>query len=771
MRSYTVFENTVYRKPLERSFYCFCMFRQLSLIRFFPLYLLLDLLRFFRIIKREKYLTLRWRFLSKVKRFDKRREVFFAKRGRKFILPEKDVSIISDNPDVVFGEYFEELGYSLLCNEYDIAQKSFKDYKRPDEFAEGEYGAIGTLSSPIMKKAAEKHYRYGKRIYKSPFNYFASKSIHYFICYTVMTVYAAVLGVIGLYFASATHINDGALFYSYFDNYLIIALNLLPIIFLCWLCYFIFNNIAVGCTVSAAVFMVLNWVNYYKLYFRNDPFLFEDLTIAMEARLMTESYKIVLTPAIICIIVAIIFMAVCLALYFKAPLNIGGFRWLLAVLMVCIGVFGYNKIYLNYHYYSSTQNFEVTNQWSDTDQYVSRGFIYPFIYSTLSAYEAPPEGYSAKDAEAVLSEYTYVDIPEDKKVNVISIMLESWGDFRRFEELEFIKDPYEPLTEVFENSYTGTLVTDIFSAGTVKSERQFLTGLTDMTSFRKKTNSVAWYFREQGYKVEGGHPSYDWFYNRQNINANLGFENYYFDDNLYLELNGGKRTANNDVMFPSVIGLFDEAMERGEHYFSFNVTYQGHGPYSIDPFYYEPYIADKGYNKASYDVFNNFLDITCSVNMSVAWLAEEVEAREEPLVLILFGDHMPGLGENNSAYADLGINIDLGTPDGFENYYSTPYVILANDAAEEVLGVEFVGQGPTIGPYFLMNEFFRLAGYTGDEYMQYTTDILEKYQVYHSAGVAFKNGEIIMEELPEFAELKKQYDIVQYYWRNNFSTK
>ena len=57
-----------------------------------------------------------------------------------------------------------------------------------------------------------------------------------------------------------------------------------------------------------------------------------------------------------------------------------------------------------------------------------------------------------------------------------------------------------------------------------------------MKNFRSATNSYLWYLRDQGYTVEGSHPYYQWFYNRQNINSYLGFERYRFYEGDYEKL-------------------------------------------------------------------------------------------------------------------------------------------------------------------------------------------------------------------------------------------
>ena len=60
--------------------------------------------------------------------------------------------------------------------------------------------------------------------------------------------------------------------------------------------------------------------------------------------------------------------------------------------------------------------------------------------------------------------------------------------------------------------------------------------------------------------------------------------------------------------------------------------------------------------------------------------------RQEPVVLVYFGDHLPYLGDNQKGYTELGFTAqpDWATLTSFE----TPYVIWANDAAAELLDWE-----------------------------------------------------------------------------------
>ena len=98
-------------------------------------------------------------------------------------------------------------------------------------------------------------------------------------------------------------------------------------------------------------------------------------------------------------------------------------------------------------------------------------------------------------------------------------------------------------------------------------------------------------------------------------------------------------------------------------------------------------------------------------------------------------------------------------------------MIWANDEAKRVLGNDFVGEGPTIGTNFLMNEFFRLAGYTGNEYMQYTADLMQTFQCIHSTWICLTPEGLCRELSPAQEEAYEEFMDVQYYWRSNYQKK
>ena len=76
-------------------------------------------------------------------------------------------------------------------------------------------------------------------------------------------------------------------------------------------------------------------------------------------------------------------------------------------------------------------------------------------------------------------------------------------------------------------------------------------------------------------------------------------------------------------------------------------------------------------------------DADAMLGRLTAYFAE----REEPVVLVFYGDHLPYLGDNQKGYAELEseVSIPENEREDILCSYKTPYVLWANDAAADTL--------------------------------------------------------------------------------------
>lgn len=577
------------------------------------------------------------------------------------------------------------------------------------------------------------------------------------------------VGVLSLLFAAV--VNRNAMFLSYFQHPLIAFLNLAPVTVLALLLYFLIGRTWIAYLITAAVTLGPTLGSWFKLQFRNDPLMFEDLLLIKEAGNMAGKYQLFVTKTILAALALLVlgllvlllcargrfssrsryrFLGLSLSVFFLLPLS----KWISS-----------DDVYNN-----QTANNDLINRWSATQVYTSKGFVYPFLYSVKAASDTPPAGYEESRAKTILSAYKDADIPADKKVSVISLMLESYDDFSKYGVPELNPKVYADYHQLESEGVSGNLITNIFAGGTVNTERCFLTGFSNLGSFRSPTNSFPWYFRSQGYTVTGAHPCYAWFYNRENINQNLGFEDYKFVENYFSPMTGGD-VGYDDLFFPELLKLWEAQKVEGKPVFTYNLTYQGHGPYNDDLTWWgDDYVVDQGYTQAELNILNNYFGSIYNTNENLNIFFDYFRTETDPVVIVVFGDHNPWLGDSNSVYKAIGLNLNLDTREGFYNYYSTRYLIWANDAAKKVLGKDFTGAGPDISPNFLMSEVFRQCGWEGPAFLQSTQQVMNRVPVMnHPTALYVENGDLTEQLTPEGQALTDDYNMVQYYWRRHFA--
>ncbi len=560
-----------------------------------------------------------------------------------------------------------------------------------------------------------------------------------------------VTGMCSLFFASGPYGMD--VWISYLKNPYIFALNVVPPIIISAVFFLITNRAIWSFVLTNLLIIVPSLINYFKVAFRGDCFIFSDITLVTEAGRMLEDYKLFVDKRI-AIYIAVFALGCIMLIAFARGRFFAAKRRLIAALAIALASLLLIPLYVSDDIYDTkTRNDTVERTWTDSRLYMSKGFVYPFIHSVKDAIPTPPKDYDKDEASLALGEYSDEVIPDDKKVNIVCVMLEAYNDMSRFDELDFSEDIYAKYRELEKMGYSGTLVTDVFAGDTRITEREFLTGLpfAYMDDFSKKSNSYVWYLRENGYTTEGSHPLNAWFYNRENINRNLGFENYYFTENYYKEHCGGDITWDS-AFFPEMYKIYTER-DKSKPYFSYSISYQGHGPYDSNAANFDaPYVVSDSVSESDKNIMNNFLHAQKGTTEYLYTFACDMLATDEPLVLVFFGDHKPWMGVGGSVYTSYGINIDTSTEEGFMNYYSTRYLILANDAAKVVCKNDFLGEGETISAQFLMNKVFELLGYGGNSYMQFASEVMRKNPVIHRSHT-----------------LPKLYEDVSYYYRRNFA--
>lgn len=199
------------------------------------------------------------------------------------------------------------------------------------------------------------------------------------IDYFVLVILGFFLSVGSMFFSSGSF--GTPMFKSYFDNFWIVFLNTLPIILMLYFIFYLTGRIWSSFSITAIIVVIFTFINYYKVTFRDDTLLFEDLSLFFEMKNMMGQYKIELRLSMVLWIVAIVFVSINTFFLRPREFKMRKKERMIGVIVVLICSLVVTKfVLLNDLFYVKTANEALINKWGATQQYISRGFVLVLEY-------------------------------------------------------------------------------------------------------------------------------------------------------------------------------------------------------------------------------------------------------------------------------------------------------------------------------------------------------------------------------------------------------
>ena len=561
---------------------------------------------------------------------------------------------------------------------------------------------------------------------------------------------------------------DWGVFLGYFTAPSIFLLNTLPVLLLELLLLFLFGRHGPAALGTALLVLLPSVGNYFKIRFRFEPFVFRDvdaigagLSIAREYPLgLNHRLILVVVLAGLCVLAAFLCVRGRLSRTVRAA---GALLVLLSLFPLWRFVYSDKEVYFR----TTHANSYLGNLTAQHD-FISAGFVYPFLFSITDRYEAAPADYDPAEAEACLAGLADEDIPAGERVHLLVLQLESFTDLEAKGLTGISPEVYAPLRTLERESLHGVLIANTFGGGTINAERCLLAGSYGMQSYTRDAPSYVRYLTAQGYAVYGCHPNRPDFYNRINVNRCLGFEHY---DYIGTEDSPVTYAWQRDAVFlPEVFRLFRERIHDGEPVFSFNISYQGHSPYNDAGLDADKPLWEKAeVSEATFCTINNYLASVAETQRLVLEGLDTLRAEDEPVLVLIYGDHNPFLNREE-VYTESGMSLDHSTEQGLLDYYGTPWLLWANDAARPLLREELAGEGPTLSPGYLLNPVFERLGWKGSAFMQFTETIRASLPVVSTNGYVMENGVLSASPSEEAKALLRAYSSVQFYLRERYGS-
>lgn len=310
------------------------------------------------------------------------------------------------------------------------------------------------------------------------------------------------------------------------------------------------------------------------------------------------------------------------------------------------------------------------------DAYADNGFVYCFARSLFDRGISKPDTYDEDTVDNILEDMKKQKTNEvEEKPNIIFIQLESFMDLKRMQGVTYSEEPTPVYSSLRKTCPGGFLKVPSVGAGTANTEFEILTGMTldyfgageypYKTVLQDETcESMAYNLRELGYRTGVLHNNTGSFYSRNKVFANLGFD--YFVSSEYMENLSYNPIgwAKDKVLTGQIQHILKATSEPDLIY---TITVQDHGKYPTE-LLENPHIKVSGFapeDEERQNAFTYYVNQCHETDAFLGSLIATLNAFEEPVVLVLYGDHLPNLDITEEELAS-------------GNLFQTEYVIWSN---------------------------------------------------------------------------------------------
>ena len=419
--------------------------------------------------------------------------------------------------------------------------------------------------------------------------------------------------------------------------------------------------------------LFLGTVNGCILAKRVTPFGFTDLKCLSDLFAMQNTNYFTATEAILVVSIVGIFLVTCIWLFVKGPRFQGPTHKYLSPLFVaaiCL------LLPLTTKAAQSTNI--VASYFSNIAQgYENYGFVYGFSSSVVDRGMRKPDNYSEETIrqieDTVNSSKKDTTVTASDAPNIIVVLLESFIDPDDVKFLNCSEDPIPNFHNLYENYSSGYLTVPVVGAGTANTEFEVLTGMSlqyfgtgeypyKTTLKQTDCESIASDLSAIGYGTHVVHNNGGNFYSRRNAFTMMGFDSFTSKECMNIhEYTPLGDWPTDDILIDETMKALDSTPDQSD--LVYTITVQGHGDYPKEKILTSPEIrvsgaADEGSNN-SWEYYVNMIH---EVDKFIANLIDELSARDEKTMVVMFGDHLPTMGLEES---------DMVSGDIFKTKYIT----------------------------------------------------------------------------------------------------
>jgi phosphoglycerol transferase MdoB-like AlkP superfamily enzyme len=455
-----------------------------------------------------------------------------------------------------------------------------------------------------------------------------------------------------------------------------IPLDFLLQVFVAYVLFALSKRLSIFLVLQALVMGLLYIGNAIKIAFFGGPIMPDDVFALRSLLLILEGWR---------------FLAAALTLAGIASLLLFNFtmrHWSAYLAMLTAISLGITVVYNPKMILDPLDKHTGSSVWDQRSNYLWHGAsVYTLQEGTryFALADSPPDIDQAHES----ADHLLDSIPEEsaKKTqtfaprNVHLVLLESFWDPNRLKKAGYNKNPLAPeFRKLWKSANYSMAMPPVFGGYTANSEFEVLCGFPvtkDNVKFERQLLNSApclpHILADLGYRTVASHPNVPVFWNRVNAYRYIGFQTYWsISDFVQDDMN--REFMADSTLYRQVIEKISPMLEKKEPMLDYIVTYFGHWNYPLS--ISRP---SKITSKSAVEEVVKYANTTYYKSLELMGFIKDMQKRDPDSIIIVFGDHLPFLGENFAGYVDSGVLASSRsefTPDMFKFYVSTPMIII-----------------------------------------------------------------------------------------------
>lgn len=404
--------------------------------------------------------------------------------------------------------------------------------------------------------------------------------------------------------------------------------------------------------IIGAIWVILGIANGYILLKRVTPFNAQDLKIAGDGIALINNYCNGFEVVVIAV------GAVALLIWLISMWRRGGqYAGKIHHIAALIGIIVCGVLYTFVTNIAIDKRMVSTYFGNIAFAYEDYGLPYCFSASLFNTGISEPNGYTKKamakiDKDGELNQ-TATSRSSDELPNIIVVQLESYFDVANAEFFTTSEDACPNLHNLYQNYSNGYFKVPSVGAGTANTEFEVLTGMNlryfgpgeyPYKTYSKKhpTESAATALASLGYGTHALHDNTGNFYSRANVFNNMGFDTFTSKEFMNVLQTTENGWAKDEILTHHIMEAMDTTKQED---FVFTVSVQGHGNYPETQVIENPKIKVEGIeDEALKNKWEYYVNQVYEMDQFVGDLIKAVEERNEPSVVVFYGDHLPTMG-------------------------------------------------------------------------------------------------------------------------------